>query len=161
MEGKGTVVGKPAPDFTLPNQRGESFNLKSALKESHILLAFYPGDFTMVCTKQLCNYRDYLADFQGHGVRVFGVSPNPTASHAAFAKKYNFQFPLLSDAKSETAKIYGCTSLLMLGGVSRAVFIVSQNGLILYRYVEPTTVTRRKADELLQIIGDLKKNKLL
>ncbi len=155
------IVGKPAPEFTLRDQRGVDFKLKDALTQSHLMLAFYPGDFTPVCTKQMCNYRDHLTAFVDNGVKICGISANNVESHAAFSKKYHLDFPLLADSDRAVAKAYGCTSLLMLGGLSRAVFIVSKKGFILYRYVEPTVITRRKAEELVGILGDLKKNGLL
>ena len=147
-----------APDFTLENQRHEAVRFSDILKNGPVLLVFYPGDFTPVCTSQLCNYRDSLESFQRFGVQLVGVSFNTPLQHKAFAEKYGFDFPLLSDPKKETAKLYGCTSLLMLGNVSRAVFIVSADGRILYRYVEPTSLTRRKADELLTILVGLKQS---
>jgi len=74
---------------------------------------------------------------------------------------YDFPFLLLSDPNHDVAKKYECTSVLMFGKVSRAVFIINRQGLILYRYVEPTVLTRRKADEILSIVTDLKSNNLL
>ena len=161
MEGTGTVVGKAAPDFTLINHQGNKVKLSEKLKTSAVLLVFYPGDFTPVCTRQLCNYRDSLSDFSKLGIEIIGISSNPPESHAEFVKTYGFPFPLLSDVKKETAKLFNCTSLFMMGSVSRAVFIINKKGIILYRYVEPTVLTRRTSDELVGILNDLKKNSLI
>jgi peroxiredoxin Q/BCP len=161
MEGTGTVIGKKAPDFTLKDHQGGTVTLNQVTPVAPILLAFYPGDFTPVCTAQMCNYRDNFESFIKHGLQVFGISHNDPESHAKFAKEYDFPFLLLSDPENKTAKAFGCTSLLMFGKVSRAVFILNTKGVILYRYVEPTTITRRKADELVGIIDDLKSNKLI
>jgi peroxiredoxin Q/BCP len=115
----------------------------------------------MVCTKQLCDYRDHLEQFVQLGVQIVGISKNSTSEHIKFARAHKFPFLLLSDSGQSVAKMYGCTSLLMMGTVSRAVFIVNTQGIILYRYVEPIALTRRTADELLDVISDLKGNQLI
>jgi thioredoxin-dependent peroxiredoxin len=161
MEGQGLVIGKKAPDFTLKDHLGGYVTLSKVYPVAPTLLAFYPGDFTPVCTKQLCNYRDNFEEFNKLGVQIFGISGNDTQKHAEFAKAYDFPFLLLSDPGQQVAKSFGCTSLLMFGRVSRAVFIINTKGIILYRYVEPTTLTHRKADELAGILSDLRENKLL
>ncbi|HEX4924841.1 MAG TPA: peroxiredoxin [Bdellovibrionales bacterium] len=147
-----------APDFTLPDHKGGTVNLYEALKNGPAMLVFYPGDFTPVCTAQLCNYRDNIERFAGHGVQVFGISEDAPEQHARFAKEFEFPFPLLTDKGQAVAKAYGCTSLFMFGKVSRAVFIINSRGAIVYRYVEPLAITRRKADDLIAVISDLKKD---
>jgi thioredoxin-dependent peroxiredoxin len=161
MEGQGVVIGKKAPDFTLKDHQGGTVTLSKVIPVAPTLLVFYPGDFTPVCTKQLCNYRDNFEDFNRFGIQIFGISPNDVQKHAEFAKAYEFPFLLLSDPGQQVAKSFGCTSLLMFGKVSRAVFMINTKGVILYRYVEPTSLTRRKADELVGILTDLKENKLI
>ena len=161
LEGDGTVIGKRAPEFSLPDQFGSETSLAALCKQGPLILAFYPGDFTMVCTKQLCNYRDHMADFRDLGLQVVGVSPNPAYSHSRFAKKFDFDFKLLSDADSRVARAFDCSSVFMFGRVSRAVFVINRQRLVLYRYVEPTILTHRSATELVRIITDLKRNKLL
>ena len=86
---------------------------------------------------------------------------NGKASHSLFADTYGLPFPLLSDPNNQVVREYGATSLLMLGGATRAVFLVGRHGLILYRYVEPTVLTHRKAGELLGIVSDLSENGLI
>lgn len=161
VEGKGAVIAKRAPEFSLKDDQGKIVTLTSLLAKGPVLLVFYPNDFTIVCTKQLCNYRDNLDAFKNLGIQVVGISQNPETEHSKFAEKYEFGFPLLTDEGKKVAISYGCTSALMLGGLSRAVFIVSQKGLVLYSYVEPTVLTRRSADELLRILNDLRTNKLI
>lgn len=161
MEGQGTAVGKKAPDFTLPSHNGTSVVLSEELKLGPVMLVFYPGDFTPVCTRQMCNYRDSLLDFEKLGVRILGISTNNSESHQKFAQEFDLPFRLLSDPGHRVAKMFECTSLLMLGRVSRAVVIINNQGVILYRYVEPTSLTRRKSEELLKILQDLESNKLL
>ncbi|MEW6056914.1 MAG: peroxiredoxin [Bdellovibrionota bacterium] len=161
MAVQGIAIGTQVPEFSLKDQNGQQVQLADILRGGPALLVFYPGDFTMVCTKQLCNYRDNLEAFNQFGIQIVGISGNPSESHAEFAKEYDFSFRLLSDPKKEVAKAYGCNSLLMLGGVSRAVFIVGKNGRLLYRYVEPTALTRRKADELIEVLKDLRAKHML
>lgn len=157
----GTIGGTTARDFELTDHLGGRFHLYSALEKAPALLVFYPGDFTPVCTKQLCNYRDHWKGFQSMGVQLVGLSGNSPSQHRAFAQKYDFPFPLLTDPNREVAFAYGCRSLLMFNGFSRAVVIVGRSRVVLYRYVEPTVLTRRKADELIGVLKDLKENGLL
>jgi peroxiredoxin Q/BCP len=161
LKGHGKIIGKKAPDFTLKDHKGGEVTFSKVSGDATTLLVFYPGDFTPVCTKQLCTYRDRDDDFKSYGVQILGISSNSPESHAKFAEAYNFPFLLLSDPKGQTAKEYDCTSFMMLGRVSRAVFIVNKKGVILYRYVEPTILTRRKPEELVAILDDLKVNGLL
>lgn len=149
-------VGSPAPEFALEDERGALVGLNQMLTKGPALVIFYPGDFTPVCTKQLCSYRDSLESFQRFGVQLIGISKNNPKEHAEFKSKYAFQFPLLSDPDRKTMRRYGVTSLLMFGGTSRAVFIVSKTGKILYRYVEATTLTHRNPNELVQALQFLR-----
>lgn len=161
LEGEGTVIGKVAPDFVLQDQNGVNVRLSDACARGPVMLAFYPRDFTLVCTKQLCNYRDNMSSFAGFGLQIFGISSNEGASHQKFGEAYKFPFPLLSDTDRSVGKRFDCTSLLMAGRVSRAVFIINRNRIILYRYVEPTVLTRRSATELVAVLRDLKKHGLI
>jgi peroxiredoxin Q/BCP len=161
MEGYGRVAISKAPDFSLSDQDGKTVTLNDALKDGPIMLAFYPGDFTPVCTKQLCNYRDNIEDFKKFPISVYAISSDTSASHHEFVNKHGFPFTLLSDPGKSVAKAYNCTSLLMFGGVSRAIFILNKAGMILYQYVEPTTLTSRKASEILGVLADLRTHKLI
>ncbi len=161
MQGHGNVVGKMAPEFKLLDETGEPRELKDFISDKPLLLAFYPGDFTPVCTKQLCNYRDSLSDFEGWGIRVVGVSKNDIVSHKRFKEQYQIPFTLLYDPKNLIARAYGCQSRLIFGMVSRAVFIINQGGVILYQYIEPTPLTRRNSDELVNIVKTLQEKGLL
>ncbi len=149
-------VGQKAPDFDLLDQNGNHWTLQTIIKDRPALIAFYPGDFTMICTRQLCNYEESLSEFQRLGVQILGISKNTVQSHSSFAEAYGFQFPLLSDPDLKVAKSYGCTSFLLLGGISRAVCVIGKNGTLIYRYVEPTPLTHRKPGELINILNTLK-----
>lgn len=161
LEGEGTVVGKLAPYFALPDHLGGIVNLAKVLDDGPVLLVFYPKDFTSVCTKQLCNYTDNIDAFKNFGLQIIGVSMNSATTHKEFASRFNFPFRLVTDAQHKVAKQFGCASIFMFGRLSRACFIINKNRVILYRYVEPTVLTHRSAAELLLIIQDLRANKLL
>lgn len=161
LVGEGTVIGKKAQDFSLFDHNGETFHLDEVCKKAPVLLIFYPGDFTAVCTKQLCNYQENLPRFQEYGLQLVGVSKNSREDHLKFASQYTLNFRLLTDPKNHIAKLYECRSKFMLGMVSRAVFIINRDRIALYRYVEPTTLTHRNADELLAVVSDLRNAKLI
>lgn len=161
LEGKGMVVAKKAPNFNVKDENSQPFQFYEALQKGPALLVFYPGDFRIFCTSQLCTYRDKWSDFKDLGVQVFGLSHNSSEEHKNFTEQYQFPFPLLSDTDNAVARTFGCTSRYLLGGVSRSVVVVSKSGMVLYRYVEPTTLSSKKADELLAILRDLRQNKLL
>ena len=91
-------VGDPAPDFTLASTQGD-VTLSRLLANGAVLLAFYPGDDTPVCTKQLCDYRDNLATFADLGVQVIALNPQSLASHEKFAKKHALPFPVAADER--------------------------------------------------------------
>jgi peroxiredoxin Q/BCP len=144
-------VSDKAPDFTLPGDRGETFSL-SECRGSRVLLVFYPGDDTPVCTAQLCEYRDDIAEFADLGVQVVGISGDSLASHARFRRKYELPFVLLSDAGLSVARAWGCKGPL---GMRRGVFLVDEKGIVRYAHVEALALFRRRAEELLAVLRDL------
>lgn len=144
-------VGERAPDFTLPSTAGP-VSLKERLGKRAVLLVFYPGDDTAVCTKQLCDYRDNLAVFSDLGVDVLAVNPQSLESHERFAKKHQLPFPLLSDADKEVCRSYGALGLL--GMAKRALVLVGRDGTICWRRTD-LPVFRRSADELREVIAGL------
>lgn len=143
---------KKATDFQLENSRGEKVRLSDIWAQGAVLFVFYPGDFTRVCTAQLCEYRDHHSEFVNLGVRIVGISPDAPAKHAEFAQHYGFPFELLSDPTGQVAKSWGCTSFWTFGIASRAVCLVSAQGEILWKHVEPVAITRRSASELSEVI---------
>ena len=159
--GKGTVIGKRAFNFNLANHLGTMVRLSDFTSKGPLLIAFYPFDFGMVCTKQLCNYRDSFDSLNNMGIQVVGISPNTVSEHSKFIKRYDFPFPLLSDFGNRVAREYDCTSIWMLGKTSRAVFIVNNHDLVLYRYVEPTILTHKNAQKLIMVLEDLRSHKFI
>jgi peroxiredoxin Q/BCP len=145
------AVGERAPDFELPSTQG-TIRLSERLAKSAVLLVFYPGDDTPVCTRQLCDYRDNLSAFRDLGVDVVAVNPQPLDSHASFAEKHDLPFPLCADEDKTVCKAYGAAGLL--GMTKRALFLVGRDGRVRYQKVD-LPIFRRTADELRDVIGGL------
>lgn len=144
-------IGDRAPDFTLVDDHGESFTLSKHVGH-RILLVFYPGDDTPVCTRQLCDYRDGIEQFEGLGVEVVGISGDDAASHRKFRERHQLPFTLLSDPELSVAGQYGCRGML---GMKRGVFLVDEGGILRYAHVESVAVFRRSREELIEVIEQL------
>jgi peroxiredoxin Q/BCP len=126
------AAGDRAPDFELPGTGNRAYRLDD-YRQSGVILAFYPGDFTPVCTKQFCSYRDDGDRIEALGVPMLGISPQSVSSHERFAATHRLTVPLASDADKEVARAYG---VLGPGGyVRRAVFLVDGEGIVRYRHV--------------------------
>ena len=121
------AVGQQAPPFKLPSTKGD-LSLSEELKQGPVLLVFYPGDDTPVCTKQLCNYRDNLDSFAELDIRVIAINPQSIDSHAAFVKKYELPFPVVSDVDGSVCQAYGAKSFL--GTPKRALVLVGRDGTV-------------------------------
>jgi peroxiredoxin Q/BCP len=144
-------VGKPAPDFNLPDQNGKLHTLKD-YRGKWLVLYFYPKDDTPGCTQEACAFRDDLHQIVELGAQVVGVSVDDSSSHAEFAKKYNLPFPLLADKTTETAKRYGALmNLLFMKVARRYTFLIDPKGNVGKVYLSVETSRHSK-----QIIDDLK-----
>ncbi len=127
-------VGKKAPAFSLPNQDGKIVSL-SDYKGKKVVLYFYPKDDTPGCTKESCAFRDGIDEIQGIGAEVLGVSGDSVESHKNFAKKFNLNFPLLSDESKQMIRAYGVWKEKSLYGrkymgIERTTFIIDETGKI-------------------------------
>ena len=122
-------VGTIAPDFTLVSEKGDTVTLSTFRNIKTVVLVFYPGDNTPVCTQQLCEIRDDYSAFTKKGAVIFGINPADAKSHLAFAQKNAFPFPLLIDKDKKTAKSYGTYSKLMQ---KRTVYVIDKKGIIIY-----------------------------
>ena len=140
-----------APQFVLEDEQGRPFNLSEQVGHK-VLLVFYPGDNTPVCTRQLCDYRDGIESFAGLGVEVVGISNDSAESHRKFRAKHNLPFTLLTDADLEVAALYDSKGVL---GMKRSVFLVDEQGVIRYLHVESVALFRRKREELLEAIRSI------
>lgn len=147
--------GKPAPDFSLAGDTGETVSL-SALKGKPVILYFYPKDDTPGCTVQACSIRDAWGEFERRGAVVLGVSPDGVASHVKFKQKYGLPFTLLADKDHAVAEAYGVwVEKSMLGktymGIERSTFVIAADGTVakVLRKVKPDEHT----DDVLAALG--------
>jgi peroxiredoxin Q/BCP len=125
-------VGDRAPDFELRGTGDRSYRLAD-FRGRWLVLAFYPGDFTPVCTRQFCSYRDAADRLDELDADVVGVSPQSLDSHERFQAQYGLTVPLLADPERSTIRAYG---VLGPGGlVRRSIFIVDPDGIVRYRHV--------------------------
>lgn len=123
-------VGDPAPGFSLAGTGDHQYALEDH-RGSWVVLAFYPGDFTPVCTRQFCAYRDDSDGLDELDAVVLGISPQSVASHERFAEKHGLTVPLLADADGTTVEAYGVSG--PGGRVKRSIFIVDPQGIVRYR----------------------------
>ena len=137
-----SLLGQKAPDFTLFNTKREKVSLSSLIEDGSVVLAFFPAAFTGVCEKELCTFRDSLAQFGSLHAKVVGISVDAPFSNAAFAAKNGIEFPVLSDYTRETVNAYG-VALNNFAGMpgytasQRAVFIVGKDGTVTYEWIAP------------------------
>ncbi|MFL5896672.1 MAG: peroxiredoxin [Thermoleophilaceae bacterium] len=137
-------VGDTAPDFELDGTEG-TFKLSDHRGERVVLL-FYPGDFTPVCTKQFCSYAERPTDMADLDATVVGISAQPVDRHREFQEMHGIPVPLLADVDKAVAKAYGVTQPIM--GTRRAVFIVDESGRVAYRHVHRLGLDFQTVDEL-------------
>ena len=146
-------VGDSAPPVDLPSTEG-LFHLYERHEDGPVLLVFHPRDQTLVCTRQLCNYRDNLSAFRDLGVQVAGINHDTVESHEAFTRRYKFPFPLISDTARTTCKAYG--ALLELWRMRRLLVLVGEDGRIWWRHAD-LRFRYRSAQELHDVIAELQR----
>jgi peroxiredoxin Q/BCP len=153
----GPDVGDVAPDFTLPGVEGTTrrdYTL-SEYRGHPVVLAFYPGDFTPGCTKQLCQYRDEFAEFEGVEAVLLGISPQDLDSHERWIEKRSFPFPLLADTERKVVDAYGVRGFGPIP-VKRSTFVIDGDGMIRHRRVASVGVTWDKPGKLAEIVRSLR-----
>lgn len=142
-------VGDAAPDFELPGTGDKTYKL-SDYRGRKLVLAFYPGDFTAVCTKQFCSYRDQGEKLDQIGADVLGISPQSVESHERFTQEKSLNVPLLADEDKAVAKAYGVLAGPM---VRRAVFVIDEQGIIRHRKVTLVGLSFESVDDLEQAVA--------
>lgn len=149
------TLGTEAPDFTLPGTDGtpqghRDYTL-SEYRGQPVVLAFYPGDNTPVCTRQLNSYSEEIESFSGVGAQVLALSPQDVASHDDFAQAQGgFGFPLLADVDKTVGAEYGI--LGPIGFYRRSVFVIDAEGILRYSHRAIAGLTFRPTDELVAAI---------
>ena len=142
-------VGKPAPDFTLPGTGAQDYTL-SSYRGQPVVLVFYPGDNTAVCTTQLKSYTADFDEFEGVDAQILAISPQDVASHEGFSSKHGFKFPLLADTDKKVGSAYGV--LGPVGFYRRSVFVVDKGGVIRYAHRAIAGLTYKSSDDLVKAV---------
>ncbi|MFN2531493.1 MAG: peroxiredoxin [Pyrinomonadaceae bacterium] len=144
------TLNSPAPDFVLPDAKGKEWHLANQ-RGKVVVLLFYPGDETPICTRQMCSVRDRWDDYRGTGAEVVGISTDSVESHRKFAAHHDLPLRLLSDKSGAVATLYGARSLVP-GKVARSVFVIDGEGLLRYSDVRPLGLLRPKDDHTIAAI---------
>ena len=143
-------LNSPAPDFTLPDGDGNSWRL-SDHRGKVVVMLFYPGDETPVCTAQLCSVRDRWEDYMATGAEVVGLSSDSVESHRKFAEHHRLPLRLLSDKDGAVSRLYGARSLIP-GRVARSVFVIDAKGMLRHMDIRPIGLLKPKDDVTLDAI---------
>lgn len=160
-------VGDAAPDFELPGTGDKMYKL-SEYRGKNVVLAFYPGDETTVCTAQFCSYRDNGDRIDQLDAEVLGISPQSVGSHEHWVQEQSLNVPLLADEDLAVSKRYGVTAWLgplarfteleeTPGGryIMRAIFVIDGGGVVRHRHVSRTGSTFQTVDDLEQAVAAL------
>lgn len=160
-------VGDTAPDFELPGTDGHAFKL-SEHRGGNVVLAFYPGDATRVCTAQFCSYRDNADRLDRLDAEVVGISPQSVDSHERWTQEQQLNVPLLADEDLAVSKLYGVTGWLgplarfteledAPGGryVMRSIFVVDGKGVVRYRHVSRTGATFQSVEDIERALASI------
>lgn len=150
--GKTPDVGDPAPDFELDGTEGP-FRL-SDQRGKRVVLLFYPGDNTPVCTSQFCSYRDRPEDLAALDATVVGISSQSVDSHAAFTGRHGLNVPLLADPGGEVAQAYSAFAR-RLGVTKRAVVVIDEQGVVRHRHDHLLGLAYRSVDDLREMLAAL------
>ncbi|HJP94394.1 MAG TPA: peroxiredoxin [Pyrinomonadaceae bacterium] len=143
-------VNTPAPDFTLKDGSGNDWRL-SDRRGKVVVLLFYPGDETPICTSQMCSVRDRWDDYVATGAEVVGISSDSIESHRKFAEHHNLPLRLLSDSDGAVSNLYGARSLIP-GKVARSVFVIDAQGILRHGDVRPLGLFKPKDDATIAAI---------
>jgi len=147
----GPSVGDRAPDFELQGTAGP-FKLSDHRGERVVLL-FYPGDNTPVCTKQFCSYAERPDEMRDLPATVVGISAQGLESHQEFQSKHDIPVPLLADVDKSVAKSYGVTAPMV--GTRRAVIVVDEDGVIRHRFVHRLGLDFQTVDDIRAVLDEL------
>ncbi|MCB1603681.1 MAG: peroxiredoxin [Gammaproteobacteria bacterium] len=141
-------VGKAVPDFSLVADNGKPYKLSNKIKNK-VLLVFYPGDGTPVCTNQFADFRNNEEKFKKLDVEIIGISSNDSKYHQSFKKEHNIPFTLLTDEKGQVASDYNCLGMF---GIKRGIFLVDNKMQLKYSHIESVSIFRRNSDEIIDLI---------
>ena len=146
-------IGIRAPEFALTDGDGNDWML-SDHKGKPVVLLFYPGDNTPVCTAQMCSVRDHWSEYQATGAEVVGISTDTVESHDKFAEKHSLPLRLLSDADRKVSELYDMKSWLP-GRSARGVVVIDKDGNIAYHKTQSLSLFRPADEEVLTVIRNV------
>jgi len=153
---KSIQVGDKIPDFSLRDQNGDIFDIKTVLGRKNLVIFFYPQDGSHGCTKQACYFRDHSEAFDETDAVIIGISGQSVESHKDFAESYNLRYPLLSDEGDNVRKLFGVPSKMFGLIPGRVTYVADKEGKVVYIFNSQTQVERH-VDETLKIALVLKK----
>jgi peroxiredoxin Q/BCP len=150
------VIGKPAPDFTLPSTTGENVSLRQFKGKKTVILYFYPKDETPGCTREACDLRDHSSEIEATGAVILGVSTDSIESHQHFRDKHKLPFALLADTEATVSKLYGVYKQRNLYGkkymgIERTTFVIDRTGRIAQIY--PKVKVDGHVQQLMEFVG--------
>jgi len=144
-------IGDKAPLFSLPSESGETVSLGDYIGKKPVVLFFYPGDNTAVCTKEACAFRDSYDEFRRlEGAEVFGISSDPVESHKSFSSKYKLPFSLLSDEKGAVRELYGVPRTLGIFP-GRVTYVIDRGGIVI-RIISSQLGYKKHVEKALQAL---------
>ena len=151
------VIGRPAPDFTLPSTTGENISLRQYKGKKTVVLYFYSKDETPGCTREACDFRDHSAEFEKLNVVVLGISNDNMESHQHFREKHKLPFPLLVDEDTSVSKMFGVYKQKNLYGkksmgIERTTFVIDRTGRIAQIY--PKVKVDGHIKDVLEFVGE-------
>lgn len=145
-------AGDKAPDFTLPDQDGNTRSLTALLAAGPVVLFFYPAAMTSGCTKESCHFRDLASEFAKVGAQRVGISMDDPSKQKEFSDKHSFDYPLLADVGGEVARAYGVKRALTVMKVRRTTFVIGTDGVI-KKVIKSETNMNSHADEALAALA--------
>ena len=152
-------VGQAAPDFTLYDSSNQQRKL-SEFRGKNVVLAFFPGAFTGVCTTEMCTFRDQADQLNSLNAQVLGISVDSPFSQKAWAEQNNLNFPILSDYNRQVVNLYGVAFQNLAGMegyvvANRAVFVMDKDGIVRYKWEAPSPVVEPNYDEIGEALRQL------
>lgn len=144
-------VGEKAPDFTAATDEGTAFRLADWLGKKHVVMYFYPKDFTAGCTREACAFRDNYAAITQEDAVIVGVSTDDIDSHRKFREKYALPFPLLADSENRVTALYDAQRRFILPGAQRVTYVIDKVGVIQGAFRHELAIGRHQDDVLLTL----------
>jgi peroxiredoxin Q/BCP len=148
-------IGSVVPDFSLPDQNGNMFTIKSVLGKKNLVIYFYPKDDSPGCTKEACYFRDQFEVFNEADALIIGISGQSVESHKKFAGKYRLSYALLSDEDNNVRRLFGVPTNMLGLLPGRVTYVVDKTGKVVYIFNSQVQVTQH-VDEALRILKGLK-----